>query len=177
VKLLNHKTTEPVVGHIERAFPKLPENVRVVPPESGVNSYVIASLASVVLTYTSTLGLEMACQGMPVAVGGTAHYARRGFTVEADTADGYFSAVEGLLAAPPDDADRLAQQELAYRYASLFFYRFHQTLAAIDEPGRSRVRLRARSAAELAPGVDPALDRVVDAVLSGEEPLVAPLAC
>jgi len=164
VKLYNHRTREPIVAHIERAFPELPANVTVVPPESPVNSYDLASLCAIGLVYTSTLGLEMACAGIPVAVAAHAHYARRGFTIDTDSEAAYWRRVDETVLEPPGPEERREAGAKAQRYAYLFFFRFHQTLRMLEEPGRSRIRLHVGSARELGPGNDPALDRIIAAV-------------
>ena len=78
------------------------------------------------------------------------------------------------MAAPPDSVARARTSELARRYASLFFFRFHNVLAAVTEDGRSSPRIRATAASDLDPGGDPAMDRVVAAVLDGAFPIAPP---
>jgi hypothetical protein len=56
----------------------------------------------------------------------------------------------------------------------LFFFRFHNVLAAVTEDGRSSPRIRVTRAPELDPGGDPAMDRVVAAVMDGTFPIAPP---
>lgn len=174
VKLRNHPTREPVMAHVQRMFPQLPANVTVVGPRDPLNSYAIAAASDIGLVYSSTIGLEMACAGTPVVVGARVHYAGRGFTRDPEDSHQYWATVDGLLRDPPDSTDQQRRRELARRYAHLFFFRFHQTIETIEEPGQSRVRLRPTAAAAVGGGVDPGLDRLVDAVLHLDGSLVAP---
>ena len=129
--------------------------------------------ASLGLVYTSTVGLELAVRGVPVIVAADTHYRGRGFTVDPGTASEYWSAADRLMSTPPDGDERARLRELARRYAALFFFRFHNVLAAVTEDGRSRPRIRVSDAKDLDAGNDPALDRLVAGILYGTS-VVAP---
>jgi hypothetical protein len=62
----------------------------------------------------------MATRGIPVLISGKAHYRRKGFTLDADTWDEYFSVLNQALHSIPK---RLTpeQLELAWNYAYSFF--------------------------------------------------------
>ena len=174
VRLENHPTRERMMDYLATTFGSLPPNVHVVPPESTLSSYALVRISTACLVYTSTIGLEIASHGIPVVVAGITHYAGRGFTADATTPADYWSSLAALVAAPPAEADRERTRELARRYAHLFFFRFHQTLRAVHEEGRSRPRVTVASASELAPGRDADLDRLVGAVLGATGPVVSP---
>jgi hypothetical protein len=110
---------------------------------------------------------------MVVVVAGAAHYAHRGFTIDPMTREDYWDTLEQALASPADPSRRTESSELALRYAHLFFFRFHQHLTVLDEPGHSRVHIRPRSSAGLAPGHDAGFDRVLNAVLDLDGALVS----
>jgi hypothetical protein len=174
VKLRNHPTRERMSDHIGATVPELPPNVRVVQAEDPTSSYVFMEEATAGLVYTSTVGLELAARGVPVAVAAKTHYRGRGFTIDADTEDGYWAALDAVLSSPPDSAERERTRDLARRYAVLFFFRFHNVLAAIHEAGRSRPEIRVSHASELDPGQDAAMDRVVRGILDGISPIAPP---
>ena len=167
VGLRNHPTRERMADHIAGHAPVLPPNVRVVQAEDPTSSYVFMDEARLGLVYTSTVGLELACTGAPVVVAADTHYRGRGFTIDPDTVDGYWSAADGVMDAAPDADERARICELARRYAALFFFRFHNVLREVSEDGRSRPRILVSDAHDLDPGRDGTLDRLVAGILDG----------
>lgn len=117
----------PSVDIVRRALPELPEHVRVVPPESKINTYDLMDLADLGLVYTTTVGLEMAILGLPVVVAGRTHYAQKGFTLDPSTQQQYFALLDSALRNPSASAPDARQIALARRYAYRFFfdYPFH----------------------------------------------------
>jgi hypothetical protein len=158
------RSRDPVVSRIRGAYSELPDNVRIVAAEDPTSSYTLLSMSDAVLVYTSTIGLEAALRGLPVVVAGRTHYRGRGFTRDvADRAD-YAQLLQVAL-----DGDSLSDEasELARRYAHLFFFRFHQPFPWLIDMPRSARRLTFDSETELAPGADPDLDRICEAILLG----------
>jgi len=152
---------------IAEAFPQLPPNVRVVGPEQNINSYALMDSSDVVVTYTTTAGLEAAVRGRPVAVCGEAHYRAKGFTIDVDGIDELHEVLGGRYEPPAD------QVELALRYAYMFFFRMCVPFPAVREAQDGTDAVTAMStAAAIAPGADPYLDLVCDRILDGGEFLV-----
>jgi len=121
-ELKTHGTS--MVEVIEQAFPELPEHIHLVRPEDKTNTYDLVETADFGIVYTTTVGLEMAMSGLPVAVTGLTHYAEKGFTLDpADWQD--FESILFRLAADPASM-RLSQQQVeqAWLYAYLFFFEF-----------------------------------------------------
>lgn len=173
-KVRNHVTRERMDELVASRYPTLPPNVRIVPSESTISSYSIMRLSTIGLVYSSTTGLEMAAQEMPVITAADTHYAGRGFTFDATTAEEYWSRLEQLLERPLDDRQLSQIRELARRYAYLFFFRFHQFIDVVQDTNRSRPRLRVQSSADLGPGKSPSFDRLLDACLGAKDPVVTP---
>jgi len=121
-ELKTHGTS--MVEVIEQAFPALPEHIHLVRPEDKTNTYDLVETADFGIVYTTTVGLEMAMSGLPVAVTGLTHYAEKGFTLDpADWQD--FESILSRLAADPASM-RLSRQQVeqAWLYAYLFFFEF-----------------------------------------------------
>lgn len=114
-------TNESVADEINKEFPSLPDNVTIIPPSTDVNTYSLFSEVDVGVVYNSTVGLELAYQGIPVIVGGDTHYRNLGFTFDPDSPDEYFSLL--------GDVEYLSisneQQEMAQRYAYYLFIKKH----------------------------------------------------
>ena len=141
-----------------------PGNVSIVMPEERISVYTLMDAAAVGLTYGSTAGLEMACQGKPMLHAGIGAYRNAGFMEEYSGEATYGDQLDQLFNAG-FNAER---QELAFR----FFHWMYMTLCLpFSKVGMGKSYFEAKptysSVAELAPGLDPDLDRAVD-VLLGE---------
>lgn len=114
----------PSVEVVRQAVPVLPEHVKVVPPDSAINTYDLMDLAHCGLVYTSTAGLEMAMSGVPVVVCGATHYRGKGFTYEPDSEKAYLQLLDDLLRRPLREPLEPGAVECAWRYAHRFFFEF-----------------------------------------------------
>jgi hypothetical protein len=115
-------TVGPSVAEIIRAvLPVLPAHIHLIGPQEKVNTYDLMEIADLALVYTTTAGLEMATRGIPVVVSGKAHYRKKGFTLDADTWDEYFSVLGRALAGQPGKRLTAAQVERAWNYAYCYF--------------------------------------------------------
>lgn len=115
-----HPSTEIV----RQATLDLPGRVRVVPPDSDINTYDLIELSHVGLVYTTTVGMEMVMQGVPVIVCGATHYRGKGFSYDPATWGEYFEILDRLLAEPLGRRVAADQMELAMRYAYRFFFEY-----------------------------------------------------
>lgn len=116
-------TKGPSVADVVRAaLPEVPAHIHLVEAGDPVNTYDLVQIADLGLVYTTTVGMEMAMSGAPVIVAGQTHYRNRGFTRDPQTWDDYSATLEDALRHP--EAYRLsqAQVDLAWRYASRFFF-------------------------------------------------------
>jgi hypothetical protein len=124
-------TIGPSVAEIIRALlPELPSHIHLVGSKEKVNTYDLMEIADLALVYTTTAGLEMATRGIPVLVSGKAHYRKKGFTLDADTWDEYFSILDRALAnlrgspgssTGPGHRLTAEQIERAWNYAYCYF--------------------------------------------------------
>ena len=161
-------TMQPVAG----ALGELPANVRLIGPEQAVSSYGLLELSDLVLAYSTTVGLEAATRGVPVAVAGQTHYRDRGFTYDLDSPDG----LRQLLRAG-DWSITDEQVELAFRYAFMFFFRFLTPFPAVPLEQGLPASIP-EDAAAIGPGADPYLDFVCEQILDGGDFLLPEeLAC
>ncbi len=114
----------PSLDIVRETLPDLPDHVRLIPPDSPVNTYDLIDVADVGLVYTTTVGLEMAMRGLPVLVAGQTHYRGKGFTLDPATLEDYLSLVERVVEKP--QAYKLEQDQIdrAWHYAYLFFFEY-----------------------------------------------------
>ncbi len=146
-----HGEPAEVVAIRERVGP-LPPHVKVVPPDTDINTYSLFALMDYCLTVRGTIGIEAASLGIRVITAGSGRYDRRGFTVDSGSADEYLARLGSLEAVPPMTSN---ERELAERFAyGAFRVRpFFLTSLAIehqrDVAATTVVSLKARSADEL----------------------------
>ena len=117
----------PSVGDtVAEVMSKPPEHIHIIAPDAPVNTYDLVGIADLGLVYTTTVGLEFAMSGVPVIVAGKTHYRGKGFTLDPDSWDEYFTTLEQVLADPK--AARPSQQVVqdAWHYAYRFFFNYPQ---------------------------------------------------
>jgi hypothetical protein len=166
VKLPGKQTREPMLEVIRREFGDLPPNVRVIEPTDPQSSYPLMEASDLGLVYTSTTGLELALRGIPTVVAGETHYREKGFTLDVDDADSFR---ETVLRALDEPASVVPNQDLARRYAHLFFFDAPVASPGVEEHVQGLVRLTTDRLTDLAPGVDPDVDRICDLILHGDD--------
>lgn len=141
----------------------LPPNGFCVLPHEPVNTYALVDCATAGLVYASTIGLEMACAGLPVAHAGGGMYRGAGFTLEPDDPARPGAELELAMAMPRSrEASRLA-----YRYLYRFFRTASVPIRQVRVPSESYTLagFTFTSSDELLPGRDADLDRAAAFVL------------
>jgi hypothetical protein len=159
-----HWGTREAVGEILLSrLGEMPANVRVVPAQDALSSYALLDISDLLLTYTTTVGLEGAARGKRVAVAGATHYRGRGFTTDIRGSED----LARVLGEGPQQL-HVDAMELAMRYAHMFFLRAMIPFGLV-ETERGKVKRVPRKAAALAPGADPYLDWICERILDGGE--------
>ncbi|HQF61535.1 MAG TPA: glycosyltransferase [Anaerolineaceae bacterium] len=113
-----------MVDVIHSVLPKLPEHIRVIKPDEKINTYDLVDVADLGLVYTTTVGMEMAMNGVPVIVAGKTHYRNRGFTHDPDSWVAYFKLLGHLLENPAEQRLTREQVQRAWQYAYAFFFHY-----------------------------------------------------
>lgn len=111
-----------MVDVVNEALPSIPEHIHVIGPLEKVNTYDLMEFASLGLVYTTTTGMEMSMNGIPVIVCGDTHYAKRGFTLDPQNWGEYYDMLDSAIR----DPKRLTQEqvETAWEYAYRFFFEY-----------------------------------------------------
>jgi hypothetical protein len=106
------------------ALPNLPEHIHIIGAADKINTYDLIEIADLGLAYTTTVGLETAMNGRPVILCGQTHYRGRGFTIDPNSWDEYFAALENVLNDLP--AHRLTGEQIAkaWNYAYRYFFEY-----------------------------------------------------
>jgi hypothetical protein len=109
---------------VREALPEIPSHIHVIGALDNVNTYDLIEIANLGLAYTTTVGVETAMNGIPVISCGDTHYRGRGFTIDPNSWDEYFSTLAEVLA--DLTAHRLTEEQVskAWNYAYRFFFEY-----------------------------------------------------
>ncbi len=164
------RTRGRIVRQIEEAFAPLPQNLRMVGPESAISSDVLRAMASLNLVYCASVGLEAVIAGQPVLICGNPYYARKGFTIDVESPGHYDRLLEDHAAgrAPTSPS---ASVDLARRFLYLFRFRYGMRMGLTTDDVTATA-LKVRSFDRLEPGVSLPLDTACDGILHRDEILL-----
>jgi hypothetical protein len=153
-----------LVPELRRAFPTLPPNVFVIPPESQVSTYAVMEQCNSVIIYNTKTGIEVSTMGVPVIVAGEAWIRNKGFSLDAETPDEYFALLDRLPLQDPLSHD-LVQRARKYAY-HFFFRRMIPLPFIVSKPGLE-FQLALATLQDLRPGTYSGLDTICDGILKG----------
>ncbi len=155
-----YQSTTPVAEHLRRTCAPLPQNVRLLEGASPISSYALGEASDVVMTYTSTLGVEFAMRGIRPWCAARAPYGRKGFTCDI---------------ASPKDVERwlnegrfdngLSPREVALAEQFAYIFRFRRVLSFpyLNDSGE----FNPPDWAFFQPGGHPTIDNLCEDFLSG----------
>lgn len=149
---------------IKSAFPSLPANIFVIPPESQISTYAVMEKCGSVIIYNTKMGVELASMGIPVIVAGEAWIRNKGFSIDASSDKDYYQILDQLPHIASMDEDRLTR---ARKYAFHFFFRRMLPYPFITSQEKFRFDLNLRDILELEEGHSNGLDVICDGILKG----------
>jgi hypothetical protein len=159
---------QPLLAEIRKAFPRLPGNVFIIPPESNSSTYAAMYKCDSVLIYGTKTGVELTSVGIPVIVAGEAWIRGKGMTRDANSPQEYFRLLDQLPAGKRMEGAAL---ERARKYAYHFFFRRMIPLPFM-QPGQP-FTVAIEGLKDLLPGRYPGLDVICDGILQ-RKPFVYP---
>ena len=156
-----------VVDEIKKAFPDLPENVFVIPPQSQISTYAAMMACNAVIIYGTKTGVELTSMGIPVIVAGEAWVRNKGITMDASSAKDYFEILDKLPSEQPLDE---ATVRRARKYAYHFFFRRMIPLEFMEPAsGNPPYQIQLSGLRDLMPGRSRGLDIICDGILKGTD--------
>lgn len=161
---------QPILAEIQREFPELPENVKIIPPESKLSSYTLAEISHASLIYGTKMGVEIAAIGTPVILAGESFHRGKGYTYDVESREEYFALLDRVADLEQNSPEMM---ERARKYAYHYFFR-----VMIDFPLYSVAdglhfqgpQLEFERLDALAPGRYESLDLICEGILDGETP-------
>lgn len=164
LRLPGKETREPLGAFLRDWYGTLPANVTLIDADDPTDSYQLMDQSDGGLVYSSTTGMEMALQGLPVITAAKTHYRGKGFTTDVSSPAEFIAALDTMLA---DPAALAPDRERARRYGYTFFFRALVPSTFVTEPIRGLARIGIESLGELLPGGHEGIDRICGLVLDG----------
>lgn len=155
-----------IIEEIRLAFPTLPANVFVIPPESAISTYTLAAQCNATVIYATKAGMELAAMGMPVIVAGEAWIRNKGVSLDANTPLEYFKLLDQL---PLKESLGKEHTQRARKYAYHYFFRRLIPLPVTVPGAGSQREPDLNQIDDLLPGRHAGLDVVCDGILKGSE--------
>ena len=151
---------------IERHFPSLPDNVRVIPAKEILSPLEFYELVDGGVTVYGTPGLELSLLGKPVILAGTSYYGGKGFTHDASSIDEYRQ-----LLGKAKSLELLSEEQrlLAQKYAYCLYIQRQVPLPVVKDPHSIKWTFQYGKRNLLLPGNDPFIDFVCERILDGKD--------
>ena len=165
-------TKQPIADEIEREFPALPPNVRVIPPTSRLSSYTLAEMSQAALIYGTKMGLEIAARGTPLIIAGETFNRGKGYSYDAETREEYFALLDRVTELPRNSPEMV---ERAKKYAYHLFYRLMIDFPLFSVTSSFKLtepRLNFETLDALLPGRVPQLDLICQGIIDGTTPFI-----
>ncbi|HET9402980.1 MAG TPA: capsule biosynthesis protein [Burkholderiales bacterium] len=160
-----------IQDELRQAFPVLPRNVFVVPPESELSTYTAMSACDSVIVYGTKAGVELASIGVPVIVAGEAWVRNKGITIDPCDKHEYFECLSRLPLRKRMSEEATARARL---YAYHFFFRRMIPLEFMEPvSGWPPYRPAVQDLGQLCAGKSRGLDVICDGILAGK-PFIFP---
>jgi hypothetical protein len=159
------RSRQPVVETIKGAFPAIPGNVFIIPPESRISTYAAMEACDAVIIYGTKTGVELTSLGIPVIVAGEAWIRNKGVTIDATTSEDYFRILDRLPLGKRMGDDAVTR---ARKYAYHFFFRRMIPVAQVapTEMKDPQFRIDVSRLDDLMPGRSKGLDVICDGILN-----------
>ena len=159
----NIPSRQPIVNEIKKAFPVIPKNIFIIPPESQISTYTVMLQCDSVIIYGTKTGVELTSMGIPVIVAGEAWIRNKGITRDASSIEEYFSILDQLPLGTKLADDIILR---ARKYAYHFFFRRMIPLKFM-EPFENIYKPKLKTLDELTPGKSKGLDAICNGILNG----------
>jgi hypothetical protein len=140
------------------AVGELPPHVKLLRPETDINTYSLFAVADAGITIRGTIGLELPCFGIPALTAGTGRYSGLGFTVDSATPEAYLARlarIDEIEPLPPETVELAKRHAYAlFRLRPFKFSSYASSFMGADafragHPLASNLRLRLRTPEEV----------------------------
>ena len=155
---------QPMLGEIRKRFAKLPENVRLILPESDISSYTLAKESVANIIYGTKMGLEIALMKRPLIICGETFSRNKGYGIDIHSKEQY----EALLGDIHNiDVDVERNFDTALQYAHYFYFRkmLDMPMGSESNGDRNSKKIMIEKLDDLAEGKLEAMDVVCNGII------------
>jgi len=163
------KSQQRVADEVTHALGTLPDNVKIISPDSDLSSYTLVDISQAALIYGTKMGLEIALRGVPVIIAGESMHRGKGISYDVTTAQEYFELLDRITELPRNPPDMMAR---AKKYGYHFFFRRQidfPFVTGFQRSAKSDLTLAFDNLGALLPGQNAALDMLCDGIIRGTE--------
>jgi hypothetical protein len=165
-------TRQPLLAEIQREFPVLKDNIKIVPAESSLSSYTLAEISQAALIYGARMGVEIAALGTPLVVAGESFNRRKGFSYDVEAREQYFSILDKISTLTRNSPEMVLRAK-KYMYHLYFRLMIDFPLFSVEDAMHlSRPRLAFDDLSALKEGKCPALDLICNGIKDAETPFI-----
>lgn len=144
----------------------LPENVFLFSPKVNLTVYQLFPMVNVGIVFTTTAGIEMAANGIPVITVAKSPYRGYGFTIDPVEKDEYFTALKKTLQqTEPINKDKLV--ELAMKFILFYHHHYYTRIDFMNYKFGETPIIKVKNIEDLFPGKNTYLDYIVDSIIQG----------
>lgn len=152
---------------IKKYFPDFPSDIKVIPPDTDINTYDIYKVIDGGVTCLgNTSGMEMSILGKPIIDAGESIYAKKGFSYDGLTPAEYLNYLRTVPNLPPLTEE---QQESACRLAYSYFIQRQIPLRMFNVKNNRFDSFDWRKVELLLPGRDPVIDMICDRFFNDQD--------
>jgi hypothetical protein len=156
-------TRQPMLSEIYKRFPVLPDNIRIIPPESDLSSYTLVEESAVNIIYGTKMGLEIGLMKRPLLICGETFSRNKGYGIDITNKAQYLK----ILTRVHDynfELDSDLRFEKALNYAHFFYFR--KMMDMPFDSSRSTDKLTINSLQDLFPGKNETVDVICNGILN-----------
>jgi hypothetical protein len=151
---------------IEKLFPILPNHIKIIQPNSDINTQSVFNLITGGITCRGSIGLELSAMGKPVIIAADAYYSQLGFTYDGFSFSVYKELLFRAKNIPKLSVDKI---EIARKLAYSYFIQRQIPLNMFKTKNGSFHSFDWKKVESLLPGVDPVVDMICDRFFEGED--------
>ena len=153
------------INYFNELQKSLPENVHIISADDDCSSYALLNKISVGLVYVSTIGLEIACRGIPVICAANSPWVFCDAIHNINSHSEYDDLLLTLISSGTTRENRYIRTRAAMRFAYAIVYRWGISFPLIRMPNPHTGILDCRSVDDFRPGKHFCLDYCVDILL------------